>query len=433
MSNFSDRLHNVIPGGSHTYSRGDDQYPKTAPQILSKGKGCRVWDPDGRSWLDYGMGLRSVTLGYADERVNEAAVRAIYQGNNLSRASYIELEAAEAFTGLFDGKCMVKFAKNGSTVTTAAVKLARAFTGRDKIAVCAGQPFYSYDDWFIGQTCIRRGIPVGERKITTKFNFNDIDSVKKCFSENPNSIAAVILEPMTTEWPENDFLKKLKKVCQDEGAVLIFDEMITGFRWGLPGAQTRFGVEPDLSTFGKGIANGFSVAALVGKPEIMELGGIRNLGQERVFLTSTTHGAEMGPLAAFLETLKIYKNDNVVENLWSKGAQFTCYLQQAFSDFGVEKYFEVNDISACPTIKITDKDGVSCPQLRTLFLQEMARHGVLFNYISLSQSHSEQEFEETMEAINSSLMLINRVVNNEISFDDCLECPAIKPVFRKYN
>ena len=176
-------MHNVIPGGAHTYSRGDDQYPKTT-RILSKGKGCRVWDPDGRSWLDYGMGLRSVTLGYADERVNEATVRAICKGNNLSRASYTELEAAEAFTGLFDGKCMVKFAKNGSTVTTAAV-IARAFTGRDKIAVCAGQPFYSYDDWFIGQTCISIEIPVNERKITTTFNFNDIDSVKKCFSENP--------------------------------------------------------------------------------------------------------------------------------------------------------------------------------------------------------------------------------------------------------
>lgn len=131
MNNFSDRLHKVIPGGAHTYSRGDDQYPSTAPQILSKGKGCRVWDPDGRSWLDYCMGLRSVTLGYANEQVNEAAIRAIYQGNNLSRASYIELEAAETFTKLFNRECMVKFAKNGSTVTTAAVKLARAYTGRD--------------------------------------------------------------------------------------------------------------------------------------------------------------------------------------------------------------------------------------------------------------------------------------------------------------
>ena len=178
--NWSDRLHSAIPGGAHTYSRGDDQYPVNAPPILARGKGAYVWDADGKKFLDYGMGLRAITLGYAHDAVNAAAIAEIEKGNNLTRASLTELEAAEKILSLFPWASMVKFAKNGSIVTTAAVKLARAYTGRTHVAVPAEQPFFTYDDWFIGTTAMDKGIPAENKALSLKFNYNCLLYTSRC-------------------------------------------------------------------------------------------------------------------------------------------------------------------------------------------------------------------------------------------------------------
>src|ERR1051326_1860559 len=293
---YSEALHRLIPGGAHTYSRGDDQYPENAPAILERGKGAYVWDPDGNKFLDYGLGLRSVTLGYDHDSVSEAAIKEIHKGNNLTRASVTELTAAELITELIPCAEMVKFGKNGSTVTSAAIKLSRAYTGRKYVALCAEHPFFSYDDWFIGTTPMQKGIQTEESSLSLKFHYNDIASLEKLFSEHSNEIACVILEPATFVPPKDNFLHKIKELCKKNGTVFILDEMITGFRWHLQGAQKYFDVQPDLSTFGKGMANGFPLSALVGKKEIMNLGGIMKEGAERVFLISTTHGSEMSSL-----------------------------------------------------------------------------------------------------------------------------------------
>ncbi|MCX6235973.1 MAG: aminotransferase class III-fold pyridoxal phosphate-dependent enzyme, partial [Bacteroidia bacterium] len=263
--NYSERLNKVIPGGAHTYSRGDDQYPENAPQILHRGRGSYVWDADGNKYLDYGMALRAVTVGYGYERIVKASIEQIYLGNNLTRASLIELLAAEKMVDLFDGMDMIKFAKNGSTVTSAAVKLARAYTGKKLVARCLQHPFFSYDDWFIGDTTMKRGIPEEISALTLNFNFNDIKSLEVLFEKYPNQIACVITEPATTIEPEGNFLHKIKDLCDKNKSVFILDEMITGFRWHLHGAQKHYNIIPDLCTFGKGMANGFSVAALMGK------------------------------------------------------------------------------------------------------------------------------------------------------------------------
>ncbi|HET6993122.1 MAG TPA: aminotransferase class III-fold pyridoxal phosphate-dependent enzyme, partial [Bacteroidia bacterium] len=254
MNNYSERLHKVIPGGAHTYSRGDDQFPKNAPPILDHGKGAYIWDADGNRFLDYGMALRAVTLGYDYDPVSEAAIAEIRKGNNLPRATVTELKAAELITSIIPGADMVKFAKNGSTVTTAAVKLARAFTNRKYVAVCAEHPFFTYDDWFIGTTPVVRGIPDEYRSLSLKFNYNNIASLEALFTQYPGQIAAVMLEPAATVEPQDRFLHKVKEVCQKNGAVFILDEMITGFRWDMKGASHYFGVQADLCTFGKGMA-----------------------------------------------------------------------------------------------------------------------------------------------------------------------------------
>jgi glutamate-1-semialdehyde 2,1-aminomutase len=328
-NNFLKRLEIAIPGGAHTYSKGKDQAPNNFPVILKKGFGAYVFDNNNNKFLDYGMGLRSVAVGYGNREILDAAMKQAELGNNLSKPSYLELKAAEKIIKLIDSAEMVKFTKNGSSAVTAAVKLSRAYTNKKIVLVCKDHPFFSYDDWFIGSTIMKRGIPNNIYNLTKSFNYNDIESLKTIIKKFKNKIACLVLEPSTNICPKidgisgsccgkkkcdrdyrkkNHFLKKVEKLCRKEKIVFILDEMITGFRRNIKGAQYDFGIKPDLSTFGKAMGNGFSIAALVGKRKIMSLGSInKNDKQERVFLLSTTHGAEMSALGAFLKNLDLFK------------------------------------------------------------------------------------------------------------------------------
>src|SRR5512135_2401373 len=312
------RFNARIPGGCHTYAKGDDQYPQFMPAYIARGRGCHVWDVDGNEYIEYGMGLRTVTLGHAFAPVVEAAHRQMLLGNNFVRPARIELECAEVFLSTIDGAEMVKFCKDGSDATSGAVKLARAVTGRDMIAICGDHPFFSVDDWFIGSTPISAGIPECVKALTVKFRYNDLESVRALFAAYPGRIAGVILEAEKTEPPKDGFLRDLLRISHGNGALFILDEMITGFRWHLGGAQKKYGVEPDLSAFGKALANGFALSALAGKREIMERGGLDH-DKERVFLMSTTHGAENHALAAALATMRFYQSHPVVETLYAQG------------------------------------------------------------------------------------------------------------------
>jgi glutamate-1-semialdehyde 2,1-aminomutase len=449
---YQDRLNRAIPGGAHTYSRGFDQFPSNAPQILERGKGAFVWDPDGNRYLDYGMALRAITLGYADERVNAAAIREIERGNNLTRASMTELEAAELLIDLIPSVEMVKFAKNGSNATTAAAKIARAYTGRRYICVPRQHPFFSFDDWFIGTTPLQRGIP-GDHAVTTLlFDYNDISSLQRLFEEHPGDIAAVMLEPATTQVPcpdeyisrmtadthctacphhASNFLRKVQRLCLTEGALFILDEMITGFRWHLQGAQTYFGVEPDLCTFGKGMANGFSVAAVAGRREVMEVGSIQTAGAERTFLLSTTHGGEMCGLGAFIETVRIYRESDVCRHLWNYGARLRDGLTQVARECGVADHFVMDGPAISLNYVTRAADGCVSAKFRTLFAQEMVRNGVLMPWVAVSYAHGEAELEATLAAAKSALRVYANALSDGI--ERFLEGPEVKPVFRKYN
>ncbi|RIK12008.1 MAG: glutamate-1-semialdehyde 2,1-aminomutase, partial [Acidobacteria bacterium] len=257
------RLHEIVPGGAHTYARGSDQYPEFMAPVLERGAGARVWDADGNSYVEYGMGLRSVTLGHGYRPVVDAVAAAIADGTNFSRPTTLELAAAEDFLALVPGADMVKFAKNGSDATTAAVRLARAVTGRRHVVAC-DQPFFSVDDWFIGTTPMKAGIPEEVTEHTHRFRYNDLDSLEHALSARPT--ACVILEAATAlAEPDPGFLPGVRRLCDRHGALLIFDEMITGFRWSEHGAQGVYGVRPDLSCWGKAMGNGFPVAALAGR------------------------------------------------------------------------------------------------------------------------------------------------------------------------
>ena len=429
--NYQERLLQVIPGGAHTYSRGYDQYPENAPQILERGKGAYVFDPGGQSYLDYGMALRAVNIGYAEEEIDNAAYKQATYGNNLTRPSLVELEAAELLVDMIDSVDMVKFTKNGSTSVSAAVKLSRAYTGRELVLRCADHPFFSYDDWFIGSTPITRGIPEDIIKKTKVFQYNDIDSLEALIACHPNKIACVILEPAATCEPENNFLSKVQKLCNENNIVFVLDEMITGFRWDLKGAQHTYSVQPDLCTFGKAMANGYSVSCIAGRREIMELGSIEKEGQERVFLLSTTHGAEMSGLGAFVATVDFMRRHEVVEHLWSYGARLIAMMEEKAIAHGIEHSFKVGGIPCSPWYVTLDQSGENSLALRTLFSQEMVRNGVLMPWIALCYRHGNEEMNRTEAAIEKTFSIYRKALDEGVN--RYLESAVIKPVFRKYN
>ncbi|TGE33014.1 glutamate-1-semialdehyde 2,1-aminomutase [Desulfosporosinus sp. Sb-LF] len=433
MSNnriYQEKAHRYIPAGSHTYSRADDSYPLNAPPVLEKGQGAYVWDIEGNKYLDFGMALRSVTLGYNFERISNAAIEQIHKGNNLTRASKIEVEAAEALCQLIPWVEMVKFAKNGSTVTSAGIKLARAYTGKEYVAKCAQHPFFSYDDWFIGDTVMNSGVPDVYKSRTLNFNYNDIESLEKLFTEYPGEIACVILEPATTEEPKDRFLNKIKDLCQENKAVFIIDEMITGFRWHLQGACKYYDVEPDLVTYGKGMANGFSVAALCGKREIMELGGLLH-DKDRVFLISTTHGAEMCGLGALLETINVYKELDVTRRLWSSGKRLCEGMNQIATQNGIGDKLQFIGVPCSPNFITKDQQGQVSLEFRTLFIQEMIKNGVLMPWVALSYAHTDELIDLALEAGRKSMDVYKNALTDGV--EKYLDGRAIKPVFRKKN
>jgi len=424
------KAHELIPGGAHTYAKGDDQYPEQAPAFIVRGKGCHVWDLDGNEFIEYGMGLRAVTLGHAFEPVVEAAYKQMQLGANFTRPAKIEVDAAEAFLEIIDGVDMVKFAKNGSDVTTAAVKLARAYTGRDLVAICGDQPFFSTDDWFIGTTEMNAGIPDATTQLTLKFRYNDLDSLRGLFDQHPGKIACAVMEAEAVTPPVPGYLNQVKELCEQRGAILIFDEMITGFRWHLGGAQKFHGVIPHLSTFGKAIGNGFAISALAGDRQIMRLGGLDH-DQPRVFLLSTTHGAETHALAAAIETVRIYREHGVVECLWRQGEQLQALLQQSIGENRLEGFFEVFGRPCNLVFGTRDQNHERSQPFRTLFMQELIRQGVIAPSFVVSFSHSDADIERTAEAVHEALVIYRKALDEGI--EKYLKGRAVKPVNRRFN
>ena len=456
MKNFKNKytrsLLNVIPGGAHTYSRGHDQYPSNAPSILSRGRGAYIFDEKNNKYLDYGMGLRSVNIGYAEKKINDGAIQQIKNGNNLTRPSLVELKAANLLTSIINSADMVKFTKNGSTAVTAAVKLARAYNRKKIILRCSDHPFFSYDDWFIGSTMIKRGIPKDISNLTINFRYNDIEGLKKIIKKfKSKGISCLVLEPATNVCPKinsitgccmksqcsrkyfsnKHFLKEVEELCKENNIVFILDEMITGFRWHLKGAQYMYNISPDISNFGKAMANGFSVACVAGKKDIMELGSITKKNQERVFLLSTTHGAEMSGLGAFIETVKFIKDNDVIKQNWKFGYNLSTGANQISKDMGLENNFYFSGPSCSPIYVCKDNNFKDSMIFKTIFIQEMIKNKIFMPWVSISFRHKQKELNKTLTGIEKSLNVFKKALKgNPKRF---IKGDIIKPVFRKYN
>ena len=436
---FKSKIHQLIPGGAHTYSKGDDQFSANAPAAISHGKGVFVWDLDGNKFLDCSMGLTSVSLGHAYKPVVEAVKKELEKGVNFQRPSYIEKEMAEAFLSIIPQHNRIKFSKNGSTATTAAVKLARAHTGRKIVAFPADHPFYSYDDWFISKTECNKGIPNEFGQLSVTFQSCNIKSLKALFDQYPDQIAAVITEPekphcssCSCDISTQEYLQSAIKLTQKNGAVFILDEMITGFKVDFPGAISKYSLTPDLATWGKGIANGFSFCALTGKSEIMDHGSILNEGQEKVFLISSTHGGETNAIRAGIKTIEEFKTKNVINHIHNIGNQLIKTSKSLIIKKGLSEFIELIPCPWMVSFVFKNKEKITCNGHRTFFMQEMIKKNVLFQGIVIpSLSFSKTELDFFCHALEECLEKYKEILNE--GFERYLEGSPTKFVFRKFN
>jgi glutamate-1-semialdehyde 2,1-aminomutase len=428
---YRSAIHELIPGGAHTYSKGDDQFPQLAPAAIDRGKGAWLWDVDGNKFLDCSMGLTSVTLGHAFEPVLDRVKAELDKGVNFQRPSAIEKEMAEKFLSLVPQHDMIKFAKNGSIVTTAAVKLARAATGRKLVAFPGDHPFYSYDDWFIGKTACDKGVPSEVATLSVTFTSYDLASLKALFEQYPGQIACVITEPEKNfDGDTSAFLKDAIELAHREGALFIIDEMITGFKTALPGSMTKFGLDADMATWGKSTANGFSFCALTGKREVMQLGGIREKGKEKVFLISTTHGGETHAIGAGLATIEFYEQHHVIAKNQQTGRQVIEGTRTIINRLGLGNHIQVSDTSWMVASVFKNNEGAADAGLRTLFMQEMIRNGVLFQGIFVPcYMHNDEELRVFLQAFERACGVYQQAL--ETGFTEFLIGEPAKPVFRR--
>ena len=417
---FLTRAEATIPIGSQTFSKSRTQYPVgISPLFATRAKGPNLWDLDGHKYIDLVSNLASITLGYRNRKVDSAVRKQMNLGNGFSLPSTLEAVVAEKITSLVPSAEMVRFGKNGTDATSAAIRLARAYTGRDYVAVCG---YHGWQDWFIGSTSRNKGVPKKTSALTLTFKYNDIKSLEKIFSKHPKGIAAVILEPMTYEFPENKFLEKTKKLCRKYGAILIFDETITGFRFSKGGAQEVFQVTPDLSTFGKGIANGYPLSVVCGSREIMR-------EMENIFF-SGTFGGELLSLAAANVVLGMHQKDEISPRLNKYGDELSRDLQKVIDQTDMSGLLE---IKGHPTWKFLEwKDGseFTAPELKTYFMQEMFRRGILIlSTHNVTLAHNKKIRGVVISKYERVLTLMKKAIS-EGNLKDKLEVMPLKPLFK---
>lgn len=415
-----ERALRTIPLGSQTFSKSKTQYPLgVSPFFIQRGRGSRVWDVDGNEYVDFINSLAAITLGYCDADVDAAVRRQLDDGIIFSLPHPLEMQVAEQLVKLVPCAEMVRFGKNGSDATSGAIRLARAFTGRDHVAVCG---YHGWQDWYIGSTARNRGVPKATQDLTHTWAYNNIESLAKLFQAYSGQIAAVIMEPMNVVEPLPGFLESVKELAHKHGAILVFDETVTGFRYAIGGAQAHFGVTPDLATFGKGLANGYPVSAVAGRADIMRL-------MEEVFF-SFTFGGEALSLAAALATMKKLEREPVTETLYRQGRKVLERLAAIVNEAGASDFLSVAGNPTWSFLLIKDTENYSQWQIKTLFLQEMFARGILtIGSHNMSYSHSDADLDKLFAAYGEVIpMLVDAVRNRKL--EAMLRCEPLQPLFK---
>ncbi len=417
---FLDRALAVIPLGSQTFSKSKTALPfGVSPYFVSHAKGCRMWDIDGNEYLDFVNALACVNLGYQDPDVDAAVRKQMESGVTFSLPHRIETEVAELLVELVPCAERVRFAKNGTDATSGAIRVARAYTGRSRVAVCG---YHGWQDWYIGTTARDLGVPAAVKDLSHTFAYNDIASLDRILDAHPGEFAAVILEPMNATYPQNNFLEQVKVAAHRHGALLVFDETITGFRYAVGGAQQEFNVTPDLATFGKGIANGYPLSALVGKAQYMQV-------VEDIFF-SGTFGGETLSLAAAKAVLQKLKTQPVVQTLRARGQKIIDGVSQIITELNATALLGITGHPSWSFLAFRPAGDVSAVEMKTFFLQEVFKRGVYtLGTHNLSYAHAEADIDKLLACYREVFPLIVHSVADG-SLLSRLDCEPLVPLFK---
>jgi glutamate-1-semialdehyde 2,1-aminomutase len=410
----------TIPLGSQTFSKSRTQYAVgISPLYATKASGAKIWDLDGNCYIDLVSALASVTLGYRDKGVEKAVRKQLTRGVSMSLPGALEAEVSELIVEMVPSAEMVRFGKNGTDATSAAIRLARAYTGRDHIIVCG---YHGWQDWFIGSTTRNKGVPDSVSALTHKFDYNDVDSLEALLREYEGKIAAVIMEPMNVVFPVSGFLESVQHLTKDAGALLIFDETITGFRFSKGGAQELFGVTPDLSTFGKGMANGFPLSAIVGKRDIM-------MEMEEIFF-SGTFGGELLSLAAAKEVLTRYLSQDVCGSLTQIGLELASATRSILASLNLDEILKLTGHGSWTFLNWSNSDEFSSDEIKTLFVQEMYKRGVLvLSTHNVTLAHDSRQRDKIITVYSEVASLLSQAIRSG-NLCQLLEVEPLKALFK---
>ena len=411
------RSNGLIPANTQTLAKGPTQWINgIAPKYLKSGKGSHVWDVDGNEYIDYNMGIGPLVLGYCYEKVDKAIIKQLKRGITFSLVHPLEVELSEKIREVVPNAENVRFSKTGCDVTTAAVRVARAFTKREKVLCCG---YHGWHDWYISVTDRNAGIPKAIQKLTYTFNYNDIENLIQSIDKDT---ACVILEPFVFEESKPDYLKQVKEVCNKNGTLLIFDEMWTGFRIALGGAQEYFGVTPDLACFSKAIANGMPISVITGRKDVMQL-----FDKDVFFFT--TFGGEALSLAASLATIKEIQKNDVPKYLNKQGKKLKDGYNKIVQELGID--FTKCTGYNCRTIITFDASAGNPLEIKSLLQQEMIKRGILWGgFHNMCYSHSNKDIDYTLKAYKDALPIVKKAVE-EKDVKEYLKGIPVEPVFRK--
>ena len=415
-----ERAKPIMTPVTQTMAKGPGQYVDgVAPKYLKKGKGSHVWDVDGNEFIDYNAAIGPLSLGYAYPRIDEAIVEQLKDGITFSMMHELEVVLAELVHKVIPNAESIRISKTGADVTSAAVRVARAFTGRNKVLCCG---YHGWHDWYIGVTSRSAGIPEAVKDLSGTFDYNDIESVRNALDSDT---ACVILEPFVFEAPKNNFLQELKAVCEANGTLLIFDEMWTGFRIAIGGAQEYFGVTPDLACYSKACANGMPVSLLTGRKEIMEL------FKGDVFFY-TTFGGEALSLAAAVATIQELIEKNVPAYLAAQGKKLREGYNALVKELGIDGYTRCTGYD-CRSMVSFDATAGNPLELKSFVQQELIKRGILWSgFHNMMYSHTDADVEYTLKAYREVLGLLKEAVEaGEVG--KRLKGKPVEAVFRKVS
>jgi glutamate-1-semialdehyde 2,1-aminomutase len=416
---YLERAERTIPLGSQTFSKSRTQFPVgVSPLYCTGGLGPRITDIDGNSYIDFACSLGSVTQGYADETVNRAIEDQLRSGILFSMPHVIEAEVAERIVAMLPGAEKVRFGKNGSDATAGCIRLARAFTGRDRVAVCG---YHGWQDWYIGSTSRDLGVPKATKELTSAFPYNDLDAVSALLESHPGEFAAIILEPVAFTEPKPGYLAGLKALAHKHSALLVFDEVVTGFRLREGSAQQRYGVVPDLTALGKGLANGMPLSAVAGRADVMKL-------MEEIFF-SFTMGGEALSLAAAGAVLDKVAHEDSLGTIDRSGRRLLEGVQQRLERTGLDRYVSCIGQPCWSLFTFADAPAATPFELKTLFIQEAALRGIFnIGLHFLGAKHDFAVIDEALAAYDEIFPIIAEAA--ESGTDGKLNCEPLVPLFK---